>query len=459
MTSKYNKNLKFQLKREKAFLREVRRKNKQYPLNQNRNKAQLHQLTSDIEIIKRSRELYFQDLEPFIDIGSGDVIIDIPEDFSFDSGYSKSIRAIKSFATSLFEFAGKEIVLDFSRCRTADTAALFVLQIVRLEFLERLQLLQNRLKALNVIPELILRAPKNNDVIRLLLVSGFHVNESVIKNVEQASTLKAINAMGYYKGTKSQKHYAENKKGVYATRIVNYLDSCLSHHSYMLTHDERQDLDGIIGEILNNAEDHSGRNNWFLTANFSKELYDIGDEEVGELNLTIMNFGNTVYEAFLNTKDDNHQTYLDVCGYAEKIHMQDGGVKFTEEQLFLLATMQDQVSRLKYAEESRGTGTMRFINSFMKLGDFEDDGKNFHPNLSIYSGNAHLKCDNIYKPFKKDDVFCLSLNPEMDLNRPPRDSHLTKLSEKFPGTLLSVKIYINKAHYDKKYGGSGNGKF
>jgi len=448
--------LRYQLKREKAHIKSVRRRLKFVQLNKSRFQYQKYLMKKDRKLLKNIGESFFKDLQPFLEPGTGDLKVIIPDDFSFVTGYNTAIRTIKQFATSLYEFPGQEITLDFSSCKKADSAALFVMQIVRLEIEERLIVLQGRIKTISVLPRLDVLPPKDRDVSRLLIVSGFP-NKKPIADTEGESTLEPINAMGYYKGTKSQKHYLENKKSVYSTKVVTYLDSCLGHHEYMLTDDEKQDIDGIIGEVLNNAEDHSGKNNWFMTANFSKELFDTGDEEVGELNLTIMNFGNTIYEAFVNTKNDNMKTYTDVCGYVEDIHSTEAGRRFSEEGLMVLATMQDQISRLKFAEPSRGTGTMRFINSFLKLGDFENKEKNFVPNLSIFSGKVHLKCDNIYKPFPKETVYCLSLNAEQDLKQPPAESHLMKLGEKFPGTLLSVKIYINKAHYDKKYGGPANG--
>ncbi|WP_432712708.1 hypothetical protein, partial [Pedobacter sp.] len=445
-------------KKEWLHVKATKRKNKFQSFNNVDSKLKKLRIDRDEKLIENQKENFFRDLQPFIELGSSDLIVHIPREFTFSAGYANSIRAIKRFGTSMYEYAGYQITLDFSACKIADTSALFVLQIVKLEFLEKLSILQTRLSAVNIIPEIKIIPPTEKDVIRLLMVCGFQFDHRSINVMEGESTLNPINAMGYYKGTKSQKHYLENRKGACAKTVVNYLDDCLKHHQYQLTDDEKQDIDGIIGEILNNAEDHSGKNTWFMTANFSKELFNMGDEEIGEMNLTIMNFGNTIYEAFQNTKDDNINMYADVCNYVHKIHSENGGKIFSEEELFVLATMQDQVSRLKYEEPSRGTGTMRFINSFLKLGDYENKGKNFKPNLSIFSGNVQLTCDNVYKPFSKADVFCLSLNPEEDLNKPPAFSHLKKISEKFPGTLLSVKIYINKAHYDKKYGGNGNGK-
>ncbi len=131
-----------------------------------------------------------------------------------------------------------------------------------------------------------------------------------------------------------------------------------------------------------------------------------------------------------------------------------GGRKFTRENLFTLYALQDGSSRLKYVRESRGTGTMKFINSFLNLGDYQDNSKGYIPRLLIFSGATMLKCDNTYKPFEIEGVNYLSLNSENDMNKPPVSSHLMNLENRFPGTLIIGKIYLNQDHLKKKINGN-----
>lgn len=451
------KDLRTTYRKQRLHLKAVKRKNKFQKLSSVHIKLKNFAIRKDLKIVMSSKDSVFAQFSHFITPTVNDQIIVFPKIFCFCTNYAECMKVIKNFTGSMYDNIGLDITLDFSNCEKADTAALFVLQIIRLELVDKIIALQEKLTYLIIKPNIKLIPPKSKDVLRLMMISGYPISEDDLINSKDDSTLNPLHLLGYLKGSRTQKHYLENKKSVYTASIVNYLNKCLIEHGYMFTEQEVNSIDGIISEILNNAEDHSGTNDWFITANFSKELSKVGSQEVGEINLTIMNFGNSIYEAFQETKVLNAKMYDDVDRYAKSILAKYKNLPFTEEQLYTLATMQEQISRLKFERESRGTGTMKFINSFLELGDYEDKEKGFIPNLSIFTGNVHLTCDNTFKPFLKDDVYCLSLNPEMDLSLAPKASHLRLLSEKFMGTLLSVKIYLNKNHLDKKYGGS-NGK-
>jgi len=99
--------------------------------------------------------------------------------------------------------------------------------------------------------------------------------------------------------------------------------------------------------------------------------------------------------------------------------------------------------------------TMKFINSFLNLGDYEFSKHEFIPRLIIYSGNTSIKCDSRYKPFDKEGINYLSLNRKNDLTLPPDESHLKSLDRTFPGTLLAVKIYLNEHHLKRKIDENG----
>jgi hypothetical protein len=453
LKTSFTNNKREQKKKEWLHIKATKRKNKFQSFNSVDAKLKAVQVDKDQKLIEKLKEQVFSQFSQLIVPGVNDIIIEIPQNFCFVGHYPECMKAIRDFAGALYDYLGMEVTLDFSKCQKADVSALFVLQIVRLEIDEKLQIMQNKLSTLSILPQIKVKLPKSRDVIRLMAVAGYPISSDGFKDLDNDSTLVPIHNMGYLKGSASQKHYLENKKSVFTSYVVKYLNSCLDEHGYMLTDSETNNIDGIISEILSNAEDHSGTKYWYITANFSKEVSGSGSDAIGELNLTILNFGFSIYQAFQETKVLNSEMYNEVSEYVRTLLSTYKNLPFSEEQLFTLATMQEQVSRLKFERSSRGTGTMKFINSFLELGDYEDRKKGFIPNLSIFSGNVHLICDNTFKPFEKENVYCLSLNPENDLNIPPRASHLRKLSETFPGTLLSVKIYLNKNHLDRKYGG------
>lgn len=375
--------------------------------------------------------------------------IEIPVDFSFCKNYDNTIETLKNFTASIFKNIGKDITLDFSNCAHVDYTALFVLQILRLEFLEELNKLDKRMTVLSGKGQFKVTNSPHQKVNKLLFMAG------LIPQVDlKIEGLLPIDTIGYLKGSKSQKHYSENKKGIIATKIVHYINKCLGHHDYTLQVDGINDFGGLISEILNNAEDHSPFNTYYASANFLREPQNNREDNVvGEINLTFMNFGFSIFEGLEETKIENNVLYSSLELIYNTVKKSKHFLPFSKENFFTLYALQDGISRLKYNDESRGSGTVRFITSFFSFGDYEDVVKEYHPSLSIVSGSTQLICDNKYKPVMKEGVFVLSLNSENDLRKPPEQSNLTSLNHGFPGTIFTVKIYLNKEHISKKING------
>jgi len=252
-------------------------------------------------------------------------------------------------------------------------------------------------------------------------------------------------------GRKAQKHYHENKKGFAVTNLRNYINSELQEHNYQLNNEGKALFDRLLSEILNNAEDHSIFDDWFVFANIFEMKNETEDfKHVSEINLAIMNFGLSIFEGFEETKILNNVIYNDMLKMAKNIRSQKSGEDYSLENLFTLYALQEGISRLKYAEESRGSGTMTFITSFLDLGDFQNENLGAIPYLSIYSGQTQIICDKQFQPKGNGPINIFALNNENNLSLPPKKSHLKKLKLRFPGTLLTAKIYLNENHLNSK---------
>jgi len=441
----------------KKHLKEVERKNKFQKNSKRQENEHRFRQNHQNRIFKSRKESFFQRYGVLITPESGEEHIEIPENFCLCTNYATAFSTIKIFASSIYDYLGSPLTLDFSKCKRADTAALFLLQIIRLEMIGIVEDLQERFPALFLNPDIKVSLSKTPDVVRLLITTGYPVDiEAFNQENREKVTMQPIDHMGFFRGNSKQQEYRENRKPVVAKKVVDYLNKCLDRYGYELREDDKNSTEGIIGEVLSNAEDHSSSDTWFITSNFSGDISEGTDKMVGELNIAIANFGHSFYEAFESTKIKNHEQYNQVESLVQRNREKNPTMKFGDEQLYTLVMMSETISRLKYKEDSRGTGTIKFLRSFGELGDFENKANGYMPNLSLFTGHTHLICDNELKPFAKDTVYCLSLNPEKDLTVPPRESHLKILPEKFPGTLLSVKIYLNKQHLDKKYGGNQN---
>jgi len=370
-------------------------------------------------------------------------IVKIPKDFCFEFQSSEVFKTIKEIRESLISREIKTLTLDFSKCQMVDFSSLFILRTILDEYIRDLRKLDKRLHTLQVEPNVVIKRSSDPEVQAKLKAC------QIITGIIDESKFIPISAMNFYTGTKSQSKYAENRKGSVATKIRKYIDGCLREHSTRLTPTEESNIDGIISEILNNAEDHSDFNTWYSYGNFFQHSAENG-EFIGEVNLAFMNFGKSIYNGLLETSESNKDQFEVLERIHDTVKDKDSKNKFTSENLFTLYALQDGVSRLKYKRSSRGTGTMTFINSFLELGDFESKSQNLYPRLIIYSGKTKLKCDNNFKPFKKDEAFYLSLNDKEDITELPASNHLETIKHEFPGTLITVKLYLNKEHLHNK---------
>lgn len=166
-----------------------------------------------------------------------------------------------------------------------------------------------------------------------------------------------------------------------------------------------------------------------------------------------MNFGFSIYKGLEETKEKNSEMY----NALDQLYRSLGVVSFSRENLFTLYALQDGISRLKFEDESRGTGTMTFINCFYAIGDYENTERELAPQLSILSGTTQLICNNKHRPQKTETGnFLFTLNRENSLQKPPDSENLLSLKHDFPGTILSVRFCLNSSNIQKKVGANGN---
>jgi hypothetical protein len=441
--SNKNKFLLISLKRERKRLKRKRKDN--IHINDNTTSIQRFRINYETKIITNFKSKLFQFLvdSKFVS-GTEDILeeIVIPYKFCLEEHYNETVEKIGEIILSIWENVGKNITIDFSKCEYVGQSALFLLQILRLELQSDFNDLNNRLSVLNSKIDIKIIKSKDNTVNLNLLLCGF-----ITPDIEFEDGVTPINSMGFLKGKKEQKSYLENKKGINATIIVKYIDECLRRNSFELSEIGKNDITGMIGEILSNAEDHSPFSSYYVTANYTQISNNEINHNVGLLNLSFLNFGYSIYEGLLENKIENAELFDVLRSGCSSIQMK---APFTDDNLFTLFALQDGVSRLKFSDESRGTGTMKFINCFFSFGDYQNNDKKQSPYLSILSGNTQLVCDNKYKPFEQDNKCYVSLNDENDLSLPPKKSHLKDLKYKFPGTLLSIKAFLNEEHISKK---------
>lgn len=286
----------------------------------------------------------------------------VPYRFSFCDDFDSSIIFFKRLFSS-FILSQANITLDFSQCYKSDIANFMFLNVT-VDYLYKLLSNYNKdlyiktEKSINTIP-----SKYDSKTNKFLAAFGYHSLNNQFD--DQSKYLPLYLMKGKYK-----QGYRENTKATTTKQIVLFVQKSLSPYDISLTYAAQNQLESFISEVLNNAEDHSiAKSEWFVNGISFDEIQH--GTRIIEFNLSIMSIGPSMYEGFEQTKIENSKVYT-VLDKLYNIHKQQFTIfnSYEKESLFMLYMLNEGISRLKYQEESRGNGTMNFIESFISLGNY-----------------------------------------------------------------------------------------
>lgn len=346
--------------------------------------------------------------------------IDIPEVFSFSKNAFDTINVIKEIA-----YAAKNeysIFLNHENCKEIDLAASLVMDTIILEYRNACKKLKLKVNFSGKLS----RCSNVNDVLRF---SGIVHNLNIEKTREN-SRFKLLPL------TKNE------ESGIMTTKIIEYYTSCLKTKGYGLTEEGENYFSTMIGEVISNCSDHGGENvQWYALGHFITQD--------GECNLTIFDFGDTIYEGLKNKsmyqKTINKLEQL-TSFHRKMFHHTD------EELLWTLFSLQHGISRLNsMQDETRGQGTIDLIDSFQKLGSkYDKEGNIQKPIMSITSGNINILFDGTYT-IKEDEnnLKVIAFNEENNLEKEPDKKYVKNIGNYFPGTVISIKFFIDREYIEE----------
>lgn len=367
----------------------------------------------------------------------------VPKVFSFKENYDETMLFFEVLLSSFFYIDGN-VVIDFSKCNSASVSAFIQMSIIYEEldlFLHKFNngLLRKNRKWFKIIPS------TNIKVLKFLSVFDIYKSPQLKELPKDDQYLLLELQRG-----KLRKSYKENRKGVVGNLVVEFVNDAIRPYDVEVNDEGRTFLGSMMGEVLSNAEDHSYTGSeWFVGGTAFKEM-NLGDEVI-ELNLAIVNYGDSMYEGFEKTRMKNSENYQKVLnGYAYHNKRMDGRkCLFGKEGLYTMLMLNEGISRLKYEKDSRGNGTMDFLNAFISLGQYGRVNDKFMSQLNIISGHTVLTCDDDVKPYKSGSLRIVSLNKVQDQLELPDDEYLRDYSHYFPGTILECKIYLNKKNLNR----------
>lgn len=359
-------------------------------------------------------------------------IVDSPKTLDLINNTDETLLFLKNFFYVGSHKATRGIFLNQSNTTYMSLCTSLLLVILYFTIEERYKNLYN---------EYSFAGKYTNHISDLMEVSGLikyldENSEIDKKNVISLELLSSnSNRLNY-----SQEYYC--KYDEVSKKVINYFNKCLKTQRMILNENGERFFGNTIGEIMDNCILHADTGNtelWFCSG-YAKKL-EVG---ITECSLVIFNFGSSIYEGIKNSKEKKIYRQLKTL-----YNDMQGGNNFTEENIITLLAMQDGISRLiSKKEPDRGTGTVRLITEFQKIGQTVRD--EFNPEMAIISGKTKILFNNNYS--MKEAVFgnssrnVIFFNKENSAEYCPDSKNVIKLKESFPGTIITIKIYLDNTH-------------
>lgn len=365
----------------------------------------------------------------------------VPEILSFSDNFDLTFGFFSELNGLFLQFNTVSTV-DFSRCKKMKIGAITFFQVLIREFAR----LNDRLKS-NCYSEsnhsLRIVNSKELKINKILMSLGLITDFEGIDEVKDSAYL----SLNIITGTKARSSFKENIKGRIANNVVKFVNDSMKGIEYELSANGKRLMLKMMGEILGNAEDHSKLNQFYVNG---VTYIESEHKDIVELNLAIINLGYSIYEGLIHTKNENSVVFNEIESQYGIMQTQIpvNSKNYNRESMFTFYALQEGISRLKYEDESRGNGTMNFIDCFMSLGKSTSNG-NYKSELNIITGHTIVTCTEDLKPFRIESGFVLPLNRAKDTGKLPDETAL-KLSENyFPGTILQAKIYMDKTIFEE----------
>lgn len=369
----------------------------------------------------------------------------IPEIFSISDSPETAIAVLRNTYKLAMQNKTKELNFNHKQCRVLGLSASTIMDIIILAVDEYRDKKGNPLDMMG-------EYPVDKSTRDILFASGlpYHLNaESNIDycqgKIERFETIRGLhNDIGA-------------DSGRIATDLTLYFNKCLRTQGFELNADGLTMFSSILGEVVNNCEIHGGSEAvWYIQGHYQ---IDEG-KDYGEMQLVFLNFGDTIYEGLKNSSSKETTCKLNRM---KEAHRRYFNASWNEETLFTVLALQDGISRLRtngisgYA--TRGSGTVNMIEKFCLIGGSESGLK---PQMSIVSGRTWIRFDEVYKMrsmrFDHDEVFgsgerkIIAFNDENNIYLPSRSENVVYMNEYFPGTVISLKFYLDNRYINKRKG-------
>ncbi|WP_336775649.1 hypothetical protein [Paenibacillus sp. MMO-58] len=377
----------------------------------------------------------------------GQIIVEIPSSFSLINNPDECIEVYKKIYQYGMSSSNRGLYFDHSQCKDLELGASAVMDVLAINVKNYHKRMKRRFNFSGELPD-------DQNIKMKLYVSGLlkhlginNLLEQKIKEENKNLQLLELVRGGHHSTTMLVKR--SNNSGTATTEVINYFDRCVRTQGFELSLKGKNYFGRLIGEVINNCEQHSGDFcQWFALGH-----YDVNEDGYGECSLVLFNFGKSIYENMKSsTIAPDIKNALDRLTKIHKSKWFRIKKEWDEEVLWTLYALQEGVSRLRSTQQKdRGVGTIKLIESFQTIG-CTVGGKT--PEMSIISGNAFILFNNEYELGEVDvdghKLRRIAFNESNDLEQPPNPRNVKKLKNFFPGTIVTMKLFLDKTYL--KYG-------
>lgn len=371
-------------------------------------------------------------------------IVTTPENFSFIHDADEAMNCIASLLAiprnSKLKPRAKEIHIDQRRCKTIGLGATAVFDVCALLIRSEQRLRSKGYRFTGSFPddEQVCNQVKVMGITKHLEVAGTNAPKEFEDNVVQLPLQRGRKRNEDWKGKNDQESVS--------SRLAKYLNECFTTaSSFSLTQSATRQILKWTGEIITNAEEHSGVDDWYAMA-CMLPMKTTSSAIIGKCELVIFGFGKSIYQTLSSSstpQDLREQIESLVTEHTKSGFFQH---KYKPEDLWTLYALQEGVSSRHSVSAPGGTGTVRLIEAFQTLGQTVDDDKK--PEMVLLSGSTRIIFNQRYK-MQPEDVEggprnIIAFNAQNSLREKPDPKCVGSIEGFFPGTLLSFKFYVDQ---------------
>lgn len=352
----------------------------------------------------------------------------IPESFSFYTNPDETLRTLWEINEIMSNYDIESLYLDYSRCRELSLDVSVITGIIVKSWNDNRKLFRKNIELSGNSPQ--------DEAMHIFVNSGLPKHLNIEKR-----EFKEFVILDPFKTTKDVVDDTNS--------VIIYYNNCIKKHGFELTAEGINHMNTLVGEIITNAKEHCGNDgDWFVSGHFYKEK----NESVhSKGQLTFISFGNTIYENMLSVEGKVRDVFDNFFKDKKSSIFKK---KFDKELLYNVLSLQYKISsKMKEKENDidRGTGTIKFIEHFERIGNTLEQEV---PKMSILSGKSLILFDGKYRITNKKNSDGKSLkqiafNESNDLFIDPDPDYVKKVRYPFPGTAINVEFHVDEKYLEK----------